>query len=525
MDNEAHTAHPDIRPKRRRRFRRANQSLVILVFIVGIFSYLTNPFTRFSVIKDPFFVSIDPDNQLTITPRFQLEVYDDKASAKIAEIKSGWHIFVTRVVGGTQAHGKTIPEIIARIHALRFNPSEPYIISGDHFSVLYPRSLGIFYNSILDPRTAINQTDWEHRQIMYLKTTAYALETFSKSDRMTTTIVPVGPREVSLLDIYSPASDTLYSILYALAIMTDKEQLSRIYPYPPGNQIGVKLQTKKAAETLMQTYKTTLERHYDIYINTFRDPATGLINNTSVLSGTKDSVERTQAFYDNVILWRTIELAQRLGIAKSDPTMLAETKKRILEKFWTSREGYFLEELGSGAVSDNYSSDWLIAVMTGFLDLSNPIELEYAKKSVEYIQANKLDQPFGLKYQPQTQKDTLHVMVKLFAPSYASSAIWSHWGMEYTKLLTRIYQETCDIRFLTDAERQITAYSRNIETYQGFPELYDEHGRMFVQTLYKSVRGTGWVVNFEETKAMVESTRNQLSCKEQPISTPAALVH
>lgn len=512
MEHTVESNQLPVTPKRKRKFRKANQSLLIVIFLVAIFSYLTNPFTRFSVIRDPFIVTTESDGTLSITPRFPLIVYDDALSAKIAEIKSGWHIFVTRIQGGRQAHGNTIPEIVQRIHTLRFNPKEPYIISGDHFSVLYPRSLGIFYNSILDHRTALNETDWNHRQIMYLKTTAYALETFSKSDRMTTTIVPVGPKQVSLLDIYSPASDTLYSILYALAVMTGKEKLDDIYPFAQEHS-AFELKTKAAAEQLLHMYKPTLQRHYAIFLEHYRDPETGLINRTSVLSGTKDSVIRTQAFYDNIMLWKTMELAQKLDIAKTDPVLISDTKKKIIATFWSPSERYFLEELGSGAIRNNYSSDWLIAIMTGFLDLTNPKERDYAIASVEYIQANQLDQPFGLKYQPKDQKDNLHIWVKTFAPTYASSAIWSHWGMEYTKLLARLYQETCTTAYLATAEQQITAYSRNIETNQGFPELYDEHGKMFVQTLYKSVRGTGWVVNFEQARKMVEASRQTLACQ------------
>jgi hypothetical protein len=242
------------------------------------------------------------------------------------------------------------------------------------------------------------------------------------------------------------------------------------------------------------------------------DPETGLIRKDVGLSSTKDSVVRSSAFYDNVILWKTHQLAQRLGITPNNPSQLAELKQTIVKTFWLPKEGYFLEELSDLAISEkHYSSDWLIAYTTGFLDPKNPQEKEYFTRGVAYIRREKLDRPFALIYEPPGQKANLYWILKVFAPSYGTRAIWSYWGMEYANLLSTLYQATCEKSYLTEAEYQVDQYSNNIVKARGYPELYTLDGKPYVTLLYESVSQTGWVVGFEQTKAMLQYTQAKQS--------------
>jgi len=418
-------------------------------------------------------------------------------------IKTLYHIFGNVYQGDKSTKSSQLTEIIQEIHQKRFDPENLFLISGDHFSSLYIRSLGIFYASLLDPRTALNEIDWLNRQKIYLQTTAYALEVFSQSSFLSTTIVPVGVRSVSLLNIYSPPSDSLFSLLYALRVMQTSEDLLNIYPFESNS--SPKLQTSQAAQILLFEYQDTLLRHYQNYIASTVDPSTDLIKKNILLSGTKDITKRESAFYDNVILWKTQQLAQQLGIVPVDQDRLNALKKRILKTYWLSNEGYFLEDQSMAARDQGYySSDWLIVLQTGFLSPQNPEERFYFEESVSYIQQNKLDQPFGLRYQLTNRAERVYPLVQLFLPEYGGTTIWSNWGMEYIKLLMLLHKETGNANYLETAKRQLQSYSDNIVKYHCYPEVYDSSGKMLRNFFYKSVCQTGWVVSYEQAVKMVE---------------------
>jgi hypothetical protein len=478
-------------------------AVAFIISTVATFSYLTNPFVRFTLVRDPLATVPFLDNQFVVHERGDLRLRRSPVYGQIAIVKSGWHIVSSRFSGGPKTKSSTVDEIIREIHARRFRPEEPYLISGDHFSVLYPRSLGIFYHTLMDPRTPLDETDWKNRQELYLKTTAYALDVYSQSDRLSTTIVPIGPKSVALLNIYATPSDTLYSLLYALDVMRSDAFLERTYPFPATKEYV--LHTSSASAYLTETYKNSLRAHVKRH-NDLLDPETGLIRKDILISSTKDITERQGAFYDNVILWRTNQLAQELGIVEKDETFLESLKNRIISAYWLENEGYFLEDLSDESLQGKYySSDWLIILMTGFLDINDENERKYYERSVEYIQRNAIDQPFGLQYHPDVRRERQYPLVRLLAPSYGSTAIWSNWGMEYIKTLTLLGRLNNDTEMLREARRQLEAYTFNIKRYQGYPELYDSSGDFYQKFLYKSVRQTGWVVTYEQARMMLNS--------------------
>jgi hypothetical protein len=394
--------------------------------------------------------------------------------------------------------------IIADIHRLRFNPAKPYIISGDHFSVLYPRNLGTFYLPMVDPHIALNSQDWENRQQIYLQSTAYALEVFAKVGRPFTTLVPVSIHSVTPINIYSYPSDALYGILFALKAMQTSEDLYTIYPFT--TSLTYPLQTIQASQMLVKTYRTDLKTLLLHYKNKVYNESTGLIRKYIHISSAKDITKRQSAFYDNVILWKTLKLAADLGIQEVDNQELYDYKKRIIATYWYEEGGYFLEDISDeGKQHHYYSSDWLVALFTGFLDPKNPQERVYFERSVAYIQKERIDQPFGLKYQQSDRKSRQIAVVRWAVAEYGGTAIWSFWGNEYIKLLLILYQQTGNLQYLRTAEYQLKAYQDNIIRYRGFPEVYDKNGDMLQTLIYKSVIQTGWVVNFEQAKMMYEN--------------------
>lgn len=495
---------------KRRRARKQAERFFYLCLLLALFAHLTNPFTLLSVVKDPYVISFNHDQQLVLTKKIPIYVTQNIVYRSIAEAKSGWHILINRLRGGPKTQSASADRIIREIHQKRFNPNEPYLISGDHFSVFYPRSLGIFYNTLLDERTTLDEADWFNRQAIYLKSTAYALSVYDKTDQLSTTIVPIGPNGVTTLNIFSPPSDTLYSLLYALTVLKNNTVLTRLYPFR--TDASYNPTTGKAAEQMLKDYGEMLQNHIKTYTDSVYDSEKGLIKSGVVLSGTKDSVIRHDSFYDNVIFWATQKLASDLGLVHHDSKFLTELKDRIIGKYWDDSGGFFREDFSdwNNSQSDNYSSDWLITLMTGFLSPDNPDDLPYIMKSISYIQENGINKPFALRYQKDTSSEKIHTIVKIFAPSYGTTAIWSNWGMEYIKTLLQLYRITCNQSYLTEADYNLKYYRNNMEKYRGFPEVYADSGEIFSQTLYTSVRGTGWVVNFEQASAMYEWTENEV---------------
>lgn len=477
----------------------------ILVIIIGIFSHLTNPFMRFSLVQDHFSDITQDESGFRLTQGQSLQVRESAVYRKIALAKSGWHIFAGKLTGGQKTTETSVDAIISEILTARFDPENPYLISGDHFSVFYPRSFGIFYNTILDPRTSLSEADWENRQLIMLKSLAFSLSAFANSDHLSTTIVPVGPKSVALINFYAYPSDTLYSLLYALNSLQSSRELESLYPF--SSNTARQLQSATASAQLLELHKSDLKRHLETYVDTVVDPDTGLVRSDLALSSTKDAVVRQSSLYDNVILWATLDLANKLEIVHFQPSKLEDLKTTIIDKFWLEEKGYFLDQLNPKAVlNQDYSSDWLIMPMTGFLRYDNPKDREYLVSVVEYIRRNALDQPFPIQYHADQRPWQMHLLPRVLASRYQSTSIWSNWGIEYIKLLTTLAKVTNNQSYLDEARRHLASYSFNIKRYRGFPELYDQDGDYYRQTIYKSVRQTGWVVNYLQARAMIDAS-------------------
>src|SRR5581483_3874016 len=210
-----------------------------------------------------------------------------------------------------------------------------------------------------------------------------------------------GAHAVTCINIYHYPSDTVYSILRAIAALKGDEATLSI----PGRAKPLHiLATKKASQEILATYKDTIGNLYRHYRDYVFDERTGLIDATIHLSGTKDITQRSCSFYDNVIFWKTTKLAGELGVIPKDTKFLNDLKSRIIETFWQPDRGYFLEDLSEeGRAGSYYSSDWLIVLSTGFISPENPEERDYFVKGISYIKHTKLDMPLPLKYQHEVR--------------------------------------------------------------------------------------------------------------------------
>lgn len=488
---------------KRKRRNIAIMILSIVVVYVLVLIYITNPFRTITIVRNPYRTAYNK-GQIILYKNFDLKVKKGPITHAFGFVKSGVHILANVYFGSKKSIHSDSSSIIEEIYETRFNPRYPYIISGDHFSVLYPRSLGVFYLSALDPRIPTSETQWIARQKIILQTTAYILDVFHENGEPCTTIVPIGPRSVTCINVYSYPSDAIYSLLYGLKSLQTTEDIITIYPTDDKQMKNI--YTNQSAKDLVKTHKKELQDLVYQYKNTVYSEQTGLIRKDMHLSGAKDIIRRESAFYDNVIYWKTLTLARDLNILNIKQTELDNLKKRIIKTYWYEEGGYFLEDLSEDSIKENYySSDWLVVLFTGFLDPGNPAERPYFEKSIAYIRKEKLDEPFGLKYQQDNRAKRAFWPVRFFLRSYGGTAIWSFWGTEYTKLLILMSHETGNEDYATIAKQQLDAYKANIERYKGFPEVYNKNGEFLSNLFYKSVRQTGWVINYEQAQLLYQS--------------------
>lgn len=476
-------------------------SVIVVVLIVAV-TYLTNPFSRLSIVKLPYRARLSKASSDISNNTARLKVYTSLLWRWFAILQCGLYIVTTRYIHSPGSSARNVDGIIADIHTLRYDPNKLLVISGDHFNGLFVRNLGVFYYPMLDRAIGGSEQDWRNRQEVYLQSVAYALGVFSKSPTLTTTIVSMGPYAATPVNFYAYPSDSLYGIVYALAALRGIES-ARPYDYADKQH---QLYTVEAAAKLCDEYHDTLVELYRGYRETAFDEATGLVRTDLHMSGAKDITRRYSAFYDNVVFWKTTQLAMKLGVVATDKKFLSSLKTRILDTFWLPDQGYFLEDLSEEGLANNYySSDWLIVLATGFLDPLSTKESQYFTRSIEYIQRQKIDQPFAIKYQQSTRAHRQFFAVRMAVASYGGDAIWSFWGMEYIKSLVLLYRHTGDASYKTAAKHHIDAYETAMLKNRGYPEVYDPDGKLLQTPLYRSIRQTGWVIGFEQAREMYRS--------------------
>ncbi len=484
-------------------------ALLSLAFVTT-FSALSNPYGSFSRVRNPY-ETRRKGNAIELKKQFDLTVRNSRFWRFFAYAKCAWHI-VSNIHAGRKAKSETLEGILRDIHRLRFDPAKPYLISGDHFNVFYPRNLGVFYYATLDPRTAHGKGNWQNRQRLYLQTTAYALAAFRAHGDCTTTIVPVGPRAAACINIYHYPSDALYGILFALSALRDNSFFLKRYPFEAERMFT--LETVEAAEALLEEHRPLLTELIGKYYRRVFDEKTGLVRSDIRISSAKDITMRESAFYDNVIFWKTISLARELGIPELPEVDLAALKTRILGAYWQEEDGHFLEDRSAEAIQGKYySADWLSAYFTGFLDPKKPEERVYLERSAHYTMEKGIDMPFPLRYQQHDRAGRQVPLVRFIVPSYGGTGIWSFWGAEFIKLLVALGEYEEKERFLERAEQHILSYQKNMVRCRGYPEVYHSAGTMLRTPLYNSVRQTGWVVGFEQAIGMFRALKGRRGLK------------
>lgn len=485
---------------------------LILFFLIGaVYAGVTNPYSTLGKSEPAYTYTLDSTGQFILeekrTPRFIRTPF----FLNYLSLQSLQGMF--RIAGDAWFNGeKPFPgsaqEIITQIHRKRFDTSKPYVISGHHFSELYTRNLGIFYNAALDPRFALSKKDWSSRQQSIASTLAFHLEILQQAGKEYTTFYPIWPNVFSGVNVYAEPSDSLFAVFYTLRAMTDSTFIAGLFPASTEN-VRYPLQTVQIGNGLLKKYKLLLEQQTAVYLANIINPGTGLIRRDLLLSGARDQIKRESSFYDNVIAWSTASMAVDLGLHVQCPVILQKNgvcnfagwKELIMDAYWDETTGIFLDDLSTRSkMEKTFSADSLIVTSTGFIDTADEKERKILIRIHEYIAAQGLDSPLPVRYAVKDQLDLLYPLVRVCATSYAGETYWSHWGMEYIKSM--ILLSEYDPRYLETAREALEIYRRKIEHYGGYPELYDAGGSLYETWFYKGMLHTGWVVNYEQALMM-----------------------
>lgn len=417
-------------------------------------------------------------------------------------IRSGLRIAKTPVIAHEQPLQGNEEEIIKQIHTIRYSSDNPYVITGGHFHQIFVRNLGIFFNALLDPRIPSTDEDWYLRQAIALKTVAHDLKTFKLANREYTTITQINNSLYTGLDLYARPSDSLYAIIYTLAALTDDTFVEN--RFPTTRIAKHPLQTKKAGGELLTTYTPLLRDLFKTYYQELMDPKTNLIKKSLPLASARDGIKRQSSFYDNVILWSTIQLATKFDLYAISEKALQTWKAQIIKTFWDEKTGIFLDDLSPFSQKKKlFSADSFIVTSTGFLDSKKVAERKMLSQMIRYVKKHHLDEPFPLHYSSMDLPKNLYWPVRYFAPSYMGTSIWSHWGIEYIKTLLSLAKDNPE--YLSDAKKHLLAYKNNVEKYGGYPEVYNKNGEILSTRLYRSVLHNGWVINYEQAKMLYKN--------------------
>jgi len=480
--------------------------LILLVALLIVAAIHSDPYAAWSRVRLPFVSEVMSTGELLVKKVRQPVFLFFFWVRFLAKLKSGVRIVWYGLLGEKVLNGSEA-EIIEQIHAERFDPTKPYVITGSHYSDLYMRNLGVFFNALVDPRLPSSEKDWQNRQRIALQTLVLDLEFLRDHGKAVTTITPLGQFNFSGVNFYTEPSDSLFAVLYTLCALRDEKFIENCFPAEK-LVLAKKLRTQQAADELLREYKSVLEKVVQEYLERIIDPVTQLIRRDIHLSSARDGVKRCSSFYDNVIAWATANLAKELELKIHSVLPREDWREKILEMFWSEEVGIFRDDLSESRLEPSFSADSFIVLSTKFLEPDDKTDRQKLIKMIAYVQSQKLDQPFPLRYSKSDTQNAMHLAVKIFAPAYMGSGIWSHWGMEYVKTLIGLAKYKPE--YLVCARKHLKAYGENIEKFGGYPELYESNGNIFKTILVKAVLHTGWVVNYEQAKMLFSSISGKI---------------
>jgi len=397
--------------------------------------------------------------------------------------------------------GETAHEIVSKI--VQERTKNNYLYTGGHYTDFYIRNLGTFANKLIEPQAAKTAEEWLERVKLMVRSTELALSVFESYNEITTTIVQLKNGKYVPINVYVEPSDSLPSLLRILYQLQNIDQMPHTFELTNEEKKEIQI-IKNQAQTILKQHETFLKKETNKFIQKYTDED-GFIKRNIALSGIKDSWIRHSSLYDNIMLWSIHEYTSKLNLDPRGKEEADNLKSALLKHRWSEKYGFFYDEDPPSACVKNkknktcipyFSADNHISVEMGMLKPEISEEREYLKRIITYIQNKNLDQPFPLKTTEIRIPSKEHLPVRLFAPNYTGTTIWSYWGMIYIDILHQIGTIENNQEYKEKAREKLNKYKHQIEKYQGFPELYNTDGTEYRKLFYRSVNDMVWGIYY-----------------------------
>ena len=392
----------------------------------------------------------------------------------------------------TVVEGVSAKDIVKKIVQDRVD--EQYLYTGGHYTDFYVRNLGTFANKLIEPSAADSADEWLERLDLVVRSTELAMRVFSFYDEITTTIVQLENGRYVPINVYVAPSDSLSSLL---RVMYQVPRMSAdSAPFVLSTEERERFfELQGRMYDLRSTYRTFVISQVERFEKE-NVAENGLLRDEVKLSGIKDAWVRHSSLYDNVMLWGMYYYGAEAGIAPEWKERADKVKQVLIDLYWDEENGIFYDENPKFVDEQYFSADNLITFDFGMLSVESEGEREMLEGIVRYIRSRNLDEPFPLRTTEVRKPNKEHLPVRIFAPNYIGTTIWSYWGMVYINLLNDLSIYYPEDYYDVAARSYLDVYSRNIIRYGGFPELYHPNGEQYRLVAYRSVNDMIWGIYY-----------------------------
>src|SRR3989344_2331142 len=331
----------------------------------------------------------------------------------------------------TQRYSGDAEAICAAIIERCWNTHDLYFMaSAGHFCEFYTRDFGWCVKALLD---------LGHRRRVR-QTLQYALERFSKAGRIRVAITPSGKP----FDLPTYGIDSVPMLIHSLVALGD--------------------------HTLIKTYEPFLQSEINLLAQNV-DAVSGLVRTDRAYSSMRDHAKRTGTCYDNLMI-AMISKDLRAIPSLHNPFKKPDYHYLIQKHFWNG--SWFCGDMGTRQWSSEAN---IMAFWTGVFT-----EQQRFNSVLREIKKMRLDRPFPLKYEDRPlQRRSL---VSALAPNYKGTTLWAHLAMLYLDVLAEYNHR--------EFRKQLKTYSKVIERYKTFYEVYTPEGKPFNTVLYNTDEGMLW---------------------------------
>ena len=310
-----------------------------------------------------------------------------------------------------------------------------FMTSTGHFASFFARDFGLCVRSL----RFLGQGE------RVLSSLEYALSAYERAGRISTTITPAG----RVFDVFAYAPDSLAFVLHALS----------------------EADAQDAAKKHRQLLQKEIERCHRLCWDRKR----GLVRADRAFSSIKDNASRKSSLYDNVMVALTAKHCDALGL--DNPWKGVRFEENLRDMFWTGT--HFREDLASSAVAGDANT---FPFWAGIVRDKGML-----KSAIAAVRAEGLDAPFPLKY-TAGKPGNIFLPARVLAPNYEGNTVWAHLGLAFIEVVARADRAL--------ARRYLAEYTKKIEHYRTFLEVYSPDGTPYRTLLYECDEGMLWAANY-----------------------------